>query len=143
MTHLPLVLLFAVGSTAEDPVKIAKDVIASHERYAGAADLDGVMSNVADDIVALAPGSPLVLGRQAFREFYRGFLAMGRSEFGHDYDGATVVGDTVLLHGVARGTLTPTGGEPTKFANNFLLVLKKQADGKLRFWRIAFAPSAQ
>jgi ketosteroid isomerase-like protein len=144
LSQLHVVLLLALASTAAtDPVKSAKDVIASHERFAAAADLDGVMSNIADDVVALASGSPLVQGKSAFREFYRGVLAMGRWELGHEYDGAAVVGDTVLMHGVARGTITPTGSQPTKFANNFLLILKKQSDGKLRMWRIAFAPNSQ
>lgn len=45
--------------------------------------------------------------------------------------------------GIARGTVTPTVGQPTKFVNNCFLVLKKQPDGKLRMWRIAFAPNSQ
>jgi ketosteroid isomerase-like protein len=143
LSQLHLVLSLVLASTATDAVKDAKDVIASHERFAAAADLDGVMSNIADDVVALASGAPLVQGKQAFREFYRGLLAMGRWELRHEYDGAAVVGDTVLLHGVSRGTIAPTRSEPTKFANNFLLVLKKQPDGKLRMWRIAFAPNSQ
>lgn len=130
------------GAMTLDPVGSAKEVVASHERFAAAADLDGVMSNSADDIVVLIPDAPLVKGKQAFREFYTTLLALGRWEFGHDYEGAVATGDVVVLHGVARGTLTPAGGEPAAFANNFLLVLKNQPDGKFRLWRISFAPSA-
>lgn len=142
MTQLPIVLLFVLGAGAQDAVKDAKDVVASHERVAAAADLEGVMRNVSEDVVVLVPGTPLVKGKQAFREFYKNMLSTGRWAFGHDYEGAEAVGDSVVLHGVARGTLTPSGGPASKFANNFVLVLKKQADGKFRFWRIAFAPSA-
>ncbi len=119
----------------------AKAVMASHEQFAKAGDLDGIMTNVADDIVMLAPDAPLVQGRDAFREFYTGLLGVGQWDLGHDYEGAEVVGDTVLLHGVARGTLTLNDGDTTALANNFLLVLRRQADGKLRVWRGAFAPS--
>ncbi len=119
----------------------AKAVMASHEQFAKAGDLDGIMTNVADDVVMLAPDAPLVQGSDAFREFYTGLLGLGQWDFGHDYEGAEVVGDTVLLHGVARGTLTLNDGDTTALANNFLLVLRRQADGKLRVWRGAFAPS--
>ncbi len=119
----------------------AKAVIASHEQFAKAGDLDGIMTNVADDVVMLAPDAPLVQGGDAFREFYTGLLRLGQWDFGHDYEGAEVVDDTVLLHGIARGTLTLNDGDTTPLANNFLLVLRRQADGRLRFWRGAFAPS--
>ena len=119
----------------------AKAVMASHEQFAKAGDLDGIMTNVADDIVMLTPDAPLVQGSDAFRKFYAGLLGLGRWDFGHDYEGAAVVSDTVLLHGIARGTLTLNDGDTTPLANNFLLVLRRQADGKLRVWRGAFAPS--
>ncbi len=45
------------------------------------------------------------------------------------------------IDGIARGTLTLNDGDTTPLANNFLLVLRRQADGKLRVWRGAFAPS--
>lgn len=142
MVHSIAILLLTVAAGPADAVKAAKDVIASHERLAAAANLDGLMTNVADDVVALIPESPLVRGKPAFREMYKGFFALGRWQFSHDYEGAEVSGDVVTLHGVARGTLTPAGGTAAPFANNFLLLLKKQPDGKFRFWRITFAESA-
>jgi ketosteroid isomerase-like protein len=121
----------------------AKSVIQSHERFAGTGDLDGVMSNVADDIVVLADEIPLIKGRTAFREFYGGFMRAGTFDLRHDYEGAEVVGNTVLLHGVARGNFVPSNGRPVPFANNFILVLKRQPNSRFQFWRIAFAPSAR
>lgn len=37
-------------------------MIASHEEYAKASDLDGVMSNVDPDVLVLTDGAPLVVG---------------------------------------------------------------------------------
>ena len=125
MTGVSLLVFAVLGAAAEDPVTLAKEVVVSDERFAAAADLDRVMSNFADDIVVLVPDTPLVRGREALREFYRGILAQGRWEFGHDYEGAVATGDAVILHGVARGTLTPPGGQPSEFANNLLLILRK------------------
>ena len=38
---------------------------------------------------------------------------------------------------------TPSGEDPSSFANNFLSIFKKLADGKYRLWRVAFAPSGE
>jgi ketosteroid isomerase-like protein len=124
-----------------DPIAEAKAVLASHEQYAMAGDLDGVMSNVATDIVVLAAGAPLIEGRDAFEQFYGAFLAMGDHDFGHDYSGAEAVSEIVILHGVSRGRIDPPDGEPMAFENNFLHMLRRDHDGRLRVWRAAFAPA--
>jgi ketosteroid isomerase-like protein len=126
-----------------DPVEQAKAVVASHEEFARTGNLDGIIENMAEDVVALAPDAPLVVGKEAMRQFYTALLSMGVWDFGHDYGRAEVVGDLVLLHGVARGSLSPEGEAPNEFANNFILTLRKQVDGKYRFWRVAFAPSGE
>jgi len=119
----------------------AKAVIKSHEAFARSGDLDGIMSNIADDVVLIAPGTPLVQGKTAMRELYAGFLKGGTFDMGHDYAGAEVVANIVVLHGVARGKFVPGSGEPAPFANNFLLILKRQPNGRFQVWRIAFGPS--
>ena len=124
-----------------DSIELAKSVVHSHEQFAQAGDLDGVMSNVAEDVVVLSANTPLVKGKSAVRAMYAELLKAGAFEFGHDYEGAVLAGDTVVLHGVARGTFTPVGGQPSAFANNFMLTLKRTAGGRFQLWRMAFAPS--
>lgn len=139
---VPLLAL-SLACRSGDPIAEAKAVVADHETAAMAGNLDGVLANVAPDIVVLTAGEPLIEGPEAFRDFYGELLAAGRWEFGHDYTGDEAVGDLVALHGVARGTLTPHEGEPAAFANNFILLLRRQADGRFRFWRVAFAPGGE
>lgn len=129
--------------TADEAIQEAKAVIRRHEAFAEAGDLDGVLTNVADDVVLFTNGAPMVEGRNAFREFYAAVFQSSRVQFTHHYSGADVVGDGVVLHGVARGTLTSHGGAPSAFANNFILVLRRQPDGRLRVWRAAFAPTGE
>ena len=124
-----------------DPIHEAKAVIETHEELVRAGDLDGILANAAADVVLLAADTPLVEGRIALRDFYAALLQMGAWDFGHEYRGAEVKGDLVVLHGVARGTLTPPEGVGAEFANNFILIFARQPDGKLRFWRVAFAAS--
>lgn len=126
-----------------DAIDQAKSVIRSHEVFMAAGDLDGVMSNMAEDVVMLAPDSPLIQGKKAMRATYTSFISMGQWEFGHDYSGEVVVGDLVMLHGIARGSMTPPEGEPVPLANNFMLTLRRDHTGTFRVWRGAFAPSGE
>lgn len=124
-------------------IEEAKTVIRAHEEFSSAGDLDGILSNMDEDVVFLVPDSPLVEGREAVRSLYESLFAMGSWEFGHDYSAATEVGDLVLLHGIARGSLTPEGQEAAPFANNFMITMRRAADGRYRTWRVAFAPGGE
>ncbi len=126
-----------------DAIKQAKAVIRSHEEYMAAGDLDAVMTNMAEDVVMVAPDSPLIEGKDAMRAIYTSFIAMGQWEFGHDYSGAEAIGDLVMLHGIARGSLTPPEGDPVPLANNFMLTVRRDDTGTFRLWRGAFAPSGE
>ena len=118
----------------------AKEVVASHEREAMAGNLDGVMANCAADIVVMASGAPLVEGLDAMREFYGALLQAASVEFKHEYSGADVVGDAVVLYGVSRGTMTLPDGTSMPMENNFLMILRPDASGAMKLWRVAFAP---
>ncbi len=126
---------------ASDVISEAKDVVTSHEHFAVANNLDGVMTVAADDIVVMAYGVPLIEGKEAWRKFYGELLSSGRQVFGHDYTGEEAIGgDVVVLHGVSRGTFTTNEGDVSGFSNNFIHVLRRGADGKFRIWRASFAP---
>lgn len=121
----------------------AKDVVSSHEGLAMAGELDGVMSNMADDIVVLTYGVPLIEGKSAFREFYAGIMAAGSQKFGHDYTGEEAIeADVVVLHGVSRGSFTSSDGAVSEFSNNFIHILRRGDDGSFKFWRVSVAPDA-
>lgn len=127
--------------SVNDEIGAAKAVIATHEEFSRAGDLAGVLTNVADDIVLVVPNTPLVEGKAAFEKVYSNMFGMGQWVFVHDYSGADVVGDVVILHGVARGTFTPTAGDSSPIENNFLIVLKRYGDS-FKVWRGAFGPAS-
>ena len=134
-----------VETGPDDDVLIAaaKEVVATHEREVLAGNLDGVVANHARDMVALVPGAPLVQGLDAFRGFYGPMLAGTEyTEFTHDYSGEAVVGSSVVLHGTATATFLTPEGTPMSMENNFLMVLKPDEAGVLKFWRVAFAPAS-
>jgi ketosteroid isomerase-like protein len=125
-----------------DPVASARAVLSSHEQAVKAADLDAIVANAAEDIVVMVPGAPLMEGRDAVRQFYTQFLATGSTEFQHHFAGEQVVGQAVVVHGVAQGTTTGADGTVTPFENNFMMVLKPDAAGQMKIWRVAFAPTS-
>ena len=127
---------------APSPVDAAKAVVADHEAKAESGVLDDIAKNFSKEIVLFAPGMQMVQGIDAFKVFYQSLLDMGTWKFGHDYLGHDADGETVILYGVARGTLEGSNGEePVSFANNFLLVMKPE-DGQYKIRRCAFAPNA-
>jgi ketosteroid isomerase-like protein len=128
-------------STDQNIVQSAKAVIRDHELKAQSGDLDEIVSNFSDEIVLFAPGAELVQGSESFRSFYQSLLGLGEWEFKHDYSGHDVQGESVIVYGVARGTLTAPESEPAPIANNFLLVLRPES-GRFKIWRGAFAPIA-
>lgn len=126
------------------PVDEVRTLIRDHESFAHAGDLDGIMRSIADDIVLLVPGTPLLKGKAAFRDHYASFLRAlkpGTLELTHEIEGEEVVDNTIHLHGVASGQFVAANDATNRFANNFVYVLKRQATGELKFWRIAVAPA--
>jgi ketosteroid isomerase-like protein len=138
-----LLCVLVLGCSSGKSVDDAKAVLKSHEEYVKAGNLEGVISNMTDDIVGVVPGMPLVKGKDAFRIFYANTFKMGKTEGTHDFHGAEAEGDIVILYGFAHGTLTRPDTTMVPLASNFLIVLKAQPDGTMKIWRLAFAPSAQ
>jgi ketosteroid isomerase-like protein len=124
-----------------EAIESAKAIIQDHEAKFRDGNLDRIMLNVSNEIILFAPGAKLVEGVESFRELYQPMLDMGTWDFVHHYAGADVQGEAVILYGVSKGTLTPTDEEPSRFENNFLLVLKPE-DGQYKVWRGAFAPNS-
>jgi ketosteroid isomerase-like protein len=119
-------------------VEEAKAVVKSHEEFVLSGNLDGVMSNCTDDVVVLAAGAPLQVGKAAVRSMYASILQAKPPRGEHQYQGGVAIGELVILHGVFKIAATP---DTPAMANNFILTLRREADGKYRFWRVAFAPA--
>jgi len=118
----------------------ARAVMESHHQAVNAGSLDRVMANIADDVIAAVPGTPLIQGKDGFRTFYSGVLQLGAWTHAYDIQDLTAVGESVVMSGVSSGTLTPPGGTSGPWSNSFILTFRYGPDGTMRFWRVAFAP---
>ena len=124
-----------------DEIAAAKAVMVSHERLSRAGDTAGILANMAHDIALVVPNTPLVEGKPACEEVYARLFSMGKWDFEHEYSGAELVGDAVILYGVARGTFTPNKGDRSPIENNFLTVLKRSGES-YKIWRGGFGPAS-
>ena len=124
MRKLALVVLcFVLACANRDPIQDALNTMKSHEDYVKTLNLEGVMTNMADDVVVLA--IPLIV-----------------EEFSHNYLGTEIIGNIVFLHGTATFKGTNKDGTTLEMVNNFFLVLKYQPDGRIKIWRNAVAVSS-
>lgn len=132
-----------LGPASDADVKAVAAILAAFDSSGRTGALDQFISYSAEDVVLLAPDQPAVVGRDAMRELYRAIYAAVRIEMTHTPLETHTLGDLVITRGSARGTATPrTGGPSTAFDNKFLMLLRRQPDGTLRTWRVAFNSNA-
>ena len=104
-------------------------------KAAKANDLDLYVSFYADDAVLLWPGTPMVTGRAAIREFMRVFLLT--PNFSLSFETAQVevsrAGDFAYTYGTNKVTLVGLNGKKTKDSGKYLTIYRKQSDGT---WKV-------
>ena len=118
----------------------ARAVMEAHHQAVNAGSLEGVMANMADDVIAAVPGRPLIKGKDSFRAFYSEILQLGTWAHAYEIQDLTAAGETVVMSGASSGTITPPGGTASPWANSFILTFRYGPDGKMRFWRVAITP---
>ncbi len=103
---------------------------------AEAKDLDKCMSFYVDDPILIVPGEPAVVGKDAVRKAFQGFL--GASALKLETSGLIIdvaqSGDLAFERGSYANTITDAKGKTTTETGTLALVWKKQADGA---WKIA------
>ncbi len=133
--------LLAIASAA-DSAAVSR-MLASFDSCARTGALDVFIGYSADDIVMLAPDQPAVVGKDAVREWYRNFYGTFQIEMHHAPLETHSVGDLVITRGNATSTIAPKAGGPAMSSNTkVLMVFRRQADGSLKAWRVAFNSDA-
>jgi uncharacterized protein (TIGR02246 family) len=103
---------------------------------AEAKDLEKCMSFYVDDPVLIVPGAPAVVGKDALRKTFQGFLAAQALKL--ETSGLIIdvarSGDLAFERGSYANTITDAKGKTTSETGKLALVWKKAADGS---WKIA------
>ncbi len=107
-----------------------------------AGDLDSMMAVYADDVVMLPPNEPAREGTAAIRSMWEGLLSAFGVEVAVSVEEVNVVGEWAFERGTFEMKLTPRSGEaPVEDSGKYLDVLRRNADGDWKYWRLCFNSS--
>ena len=100
-----------------------------------AADSDGFLASITEDMVIMPPDEPPVTGHDTIRAWLEGFFAAYKTDLEYTGSDVSVAGDVAFEAYAFRWTLTPVDGtEPIKQTGKGVYVFRRQADGS---WRVA------
>ena len=135
-------LLLGVGCQQAQPDTRAadqsaiKDLEAQWSKAAGTKNVDDIVSFYTDDASMLPPNMPIATGKQAIRGVWAGLL--GNPGFSASWDStkaeAALSGDVAYDIGTYQLTMNDPQGKPMSDHGKYLVVWKKQPDGK---WKAA------
>jgi uncharacterized protein (TIGR02246 family) len=125
--------------TADEDVKAIKQVGEEYFDATNLGDADRCLATMAADVVIMPPGRPSIIGKDELRRLSREYHARFELSYSLVYDEVEVTGDLAFARASVSGTRTSrSDGSVEKLFWRNLWILKRQADGKWRFWRIIF-----
>jgi ketosteroid isomerase-like protein len=106
-------------------------------------DVPAIMAVYTDDIVAIDPDQPTVVGKPAMTEVVKGFMTAGRvTEHSHVLEGFEAAGDMAIEHGHWRfGFLEKGKTTPAVSDARYIIVWKRAPDGKWLLHRDVSIPN--
>lgn len=126
-------------ATTNDDVEAIKQV--GEEFFAGtnAGDLDRRMATMAPDTIIMPPDRPSIVGKEEIRRLSRDYQTKFEEKCILAYDEIETAGNWGLVRATVTATRTSkSGGVVEKVSLKNLWIVKKQADGEWKFWRIMF-----
>jgi ketosteroid isomerase-like protein len=119
-----------MNATTDDDVKAIKKV--GEEFFAGV--------NAGDpDAVIIPPDRPSIVGKEEIRRLSRDYSAAFEEKCSLVYDEVETAGHWGFARATVTGTRTSrSGGGVEKVSLKNLWIVKRQADGEWKFWRIMF-----
>jgi uncharacterized protein (TIGR02246 family) len=105
---------------------------AQWDKAASAKDLEKVISFYADDASLLPQGAPIATGKDAIRKFWASLLARPgfAASFGSTKVAVAAARDLACEEGTYLLTTNDSNGKPHVQKGKYVVVWKKQADGK-------------
>ncbi|MDH3458209.1 MAG: DUF4440 domain-containing protein [Gemmatimonadota bacterium] len=130
----------------DDVRKNAEESIAEQHHTATAAlsagDLDSMMAVYADEVIMLPPNEPARVGTAAVRAMWEGVLDAFAVNVSVSVEEVEVLGAWAFERGTFEMKLTPrSGGSPLEDSGKYLDVLRRNADGDWKYWRLCFNSS--
>jgi ketosteroid isomerase-like protein len=125
--------------TTVDEIRAIKKL--GEEFFAGvnAGDLSRRMATIAADTIIMPPDRPSIVGREEIRRLSNDYQVRFEEKCALAYDEVETAGDWGFVRATVTATrISKSGGEVEKMSLKNLWIVKRQADGKWKFWRIMF-----
>ncbi len=124
-----------VPDTREADERAVRECEVEASKALVAKDLEGFISFFADDASGFYPNRPIVTGKDALRQSWKTVLAMPGFSFSFQAVKveASRSGDLAWGHGTCTRTMTDATGKPVTDKGKYVIVYKKQPDGK---WKV-------
>ena len=126
-------------ATADDDVKAIKKVGEEYFEATNVGDPDRCMATMAPDVIIMPPERPSIVGKEQLRRLSHDYHTTFELKYLLVYDEVEVTGDLGFARATVTGTRTSrSDGRVEKLVWRNLWIVKRQADGKWKFWRIMF-----
>jgi len=112
-----------------------------HEYFeaAGACDVSRCCATMAPDVIVMPPGRPSIIGVDELRQLSADYHSQYEVKYSLAYDEITVVGDVAVARATATGSrVSRSDARVETLLWRNLWILKRQPDGRWKFWRIMF-----
>jgi uncharacterized protein (TIGR02246 family) len=120
----------------ENDLRAIDEINQRDVQFALASDAAMMMSQWTDDFVLLPAAGPIMRGRSAIAEAFRGVESPEILEYVLDIQEVKVVGDHAFQWGTYHYSVRPgAGGEPLRTAGKLMRVLQRQPDGSWKMYR--------
>jgi len=99
-------------------------------------NIENYIALIADDAVWMPPGVGAIVGKDAIRDWYMGFMPNSQVDIDIINESTELHGEFAFQREVWKGTSTSKkGGEPFRHNSMCLNVLRKQANGTWEIWK--------
>ena len=123
-------------SSLENDLRAIEAINQRDVQFALAKDAALMMSQWTEDFVLLPAAGPIMRGRNAIAEAYRGVESPEVVEYVLDIQEVKVLGDHAWQWGTYHYSLRPpTGGDPVRTAGKLMRILQRQPDGSWKMYR--------
>ena len=126
-------------ASTDDDVKAIKRLGEEYFAATNAGDPDRCLAVMAPDVIIMPPDRPSIVGKEEIHRLSHHYHATYELDYTLVYDEVETAGDWGLARATVTGTRThKTGGRIEKVSWRNLWIVKRQDDGKWKFWRIIF-----
>jgi uncharacterized protein (TIGR02246 family) len=128
-----------MDATTDDDLKAIKRLGEEYFHATNAGDAEQCIALMDSDVIIMPPNRPPIAGTEQLRRLSREYHSAFELKYNLAYDEVERAGHLGFARSTVTGTRTSkSDGRVEKLVWQNLWVVKRQADGQWKFWRIMF-----